>query len=53
MTAQGFNHENFTIKEMTGLSEIRVENLEPRKEKKRSSIISKKNKEKGPTRKGK
>ena len=42
MIEQGFNYADSTIKEMTDFFETRVENLEPKEEKKKSSAASKK-----------
>ena len=41
---QGFNYADSTIKEMTNLFETRVENLEPKEDRKKSSAASKKSK---------
>ena len=46
MIGQGFNFVYSTFKEMTGFFEIRVENLEPKEEKRKSSMFSKKSKDK-------
>ena len=51
MIEQSFNYVDSTIKEMTEFFETRVENLEPRKDRKKYSVASKKSK--NPTRKGK
>ena len=37
MIEEGFNYADFTVKEMTKIFEIKVENLEPKKEKRKSS----------------
>ena len=42
MIEQGFNYVEFTLKEMTDFFENRVENLEPKEEKKKSTVASKK-----------
>ena len=42
MIEQGFNYADSTIKEMTNFSETRVENSEPREERKKSSAGGKK-----------
>ena len=42
MIEQGFNYADSTIKAMTDLFETRVENLEPKEEKKKFSVASKK-----------
>ena len=42
MIEQGFNYVDSTIKEMTDIFEIRVENLEPKEDWKKSSAASKK-----------
>ena len=42
MIEQGFNFADSSVKEMTDLFETRVENLEPKEEKKKSSIDAKK-----------
>ena len=47
MIEQDYNYADSTIKEMTGLFATRVENLEPKEEKKKPSVASK------PSRKGK
>ena len=44
MIEQGFNYADSTIKEMTDFFETRVENLEPKEDRKKSSVASKKNK---------
>ena len=44
MTEQGFHYADSTIKEMTSFIETRVENLEPKEDKKQSSVASKKSK---------
>ena len=53
MIEEGFNYADSTVKEMTDLSEIRIQNLEPKEDKKKFSASSKKmSKEKRPTRRG-
>ena len=42
MIKQGFNYADSTVKKMTDLFESRVENLEPKEEKKKSSAAAKK-----------
>ena len=42
MIEQGFNYADSTIKEMTDIFESRVENLEPKEDKKKSSVAFKK-----------
>ena len=42
MIEQGFNYADSTIKEMTDFFETRVENLEPKEDKKKSSAAAKK-----------
>ena len=42
MIEQDFNYADSTIKEMTDFFETRVENLEPREDKKKSSAAAKK-----------
>ena len=44
MIEQGLNYADYTIKEMTYFFETRVENLEPKEEKKKSSTGTKKTK---------
>ena len=51
MIEQGFNYADCAIKEMTDFFETRVENLEPREDRKKSSVASKKSKK--TSRKGK
>ena len=46
MIEQGFKYVYSTVKEMTDLFETRVENLEPKEDKKKSSAAAKKSKEK-------
>ena len=53
MIEQDFNYPNYTIKEMTDLFEIKVENLEARKDKKKSSTVSKEKKDRISTKKRK
>ena len=49
---QCFNYVDFTVKEMSDFFETKIENLEPKEEKKKSSPAAKKSKEKCPPRKG-
>ena len=51
MIEKGFNYADSTVKEMTDLFETRVENLEPREDRKKSSSASKKPNK--PSRRGK
>ena len=44
MIEHNFNYADATIKEMTDLFETRVENLEPKEDRKKSSVASKKTK---------
>ena len=56
MIEQGFNYKDSTIKEMTDFFGTRVENLEPREDRKKSSAAAKKAKkspQEKPSRKGK
>ena len=46
MIEQGFNHTDPTVKEMTDFFDSRGENLEPREDKKLSSVAAKKTKDK-------
>ena len=43
MIELGLNYADSTIEEMTDFIETRVENLEPREDKKKSSAVAKKN----------
>ena len=49
---QGFNYADCTVKEMTNFFETRVENLEPKEEKKKCSTVAKKLKDKKSTKNG-
>ena len=42
MTGRGFNYTDSTVKDMTDFFETRVENLEPKEEKKKSLAAAKK-----------
>ena len=53
MVEQGFNYVDSTIKEMTDFFVTRVENLEPKEDKKKSSAAAKKSKGKKFTKKRK
>ena len=44
MIEQGFHYADYTIEEMADLFETRVENLEPKEDRKKSSAVSKKSK---------
>ena len=44
MFEQGFNYADSTIKDMTNFFETRVEKLEPKEDRKKSSVASKKSK---------
>ena len=44
MIEQGFNYADSTVKEMSDFFETRVENLEPKEDRKKSSVASKKSK---------
>ena len=46
MSEQGFNYTDSTVKEMTDYFETRVENLEPKEDKKKSSPAAKKSNDK-------
>ena len=46
MIEQGYNYADSTIKEMTNFFKTRVENLEPKEDKKKSSAAAKKNSKK-------
>ena len=53
MIEQGFNYADSTIKDMTDFFETRVENLEPKEEKNKSSAAATKSKDTKSTKKGK
>ena len=53
MIEQGFNYADSTIKEMTDFFETKVENLEPKEDKKKSSAAAKKPKHEISTKKQK
>ena len=53
MIEQGFNYGDSVIKEMTDFFETRVENLEPREDRKKFSSASKKSKKNSRKGKGK
>ena len=51
MIGQGFNYADSTVKEMTDFFETRVENLEPKEEKKRLLQLPRNPRINSPTRK--
>ena len=53
MIEQGFIYTDSTVKDMTDFFEIKLENLEPKKEKKKFSTVAKKPKDKKSTKKRK
>ena len=53
MIEQGFNYACFMVKEVTDIFETRIENLEPKEDKKKSSAATKKSKDKKPSKKRK